>query len=942
MCLHAASRQRKGAMLENDQLSSGQRAGFRMKALLVAALTSLMAMAIPLVYWVSSDHFVEQDVQVAVASEGRKVKSLLQNQFNSFELIARSVQGFIDGSDDVTAAEFESFVRSLQLQSIAPGLQGVGFARFITNHDLEQGVVPATRRLAHLPVPLRVPAVNESYAPIVFMEPRSTNEKSIGFDIFSVDRARQAAEQARDTGKLVASEEITLVQDIGGVPVGGFVLYLPVYGSDKQDATVDERRQSLIGWVDVPFRLTDVLRPVAASLPEGLQLQVFENTDSGDRRFLQGFLDGKPFRSEGAGLSGLDVVDQLDFGGRKWFFQLRPTQEYAAAHNTATHHWVASIGLLLSLSLGCIVYLLLTSRDRANALALQMTYSMRRMTADLNDTLDAVPDLLFEMDLDGRYLELRTSSKGALNMPVERMMHKTIWEVLPSAAAQTVHDAIQEANREGRSAGNRIELDVDGELRSFELSIARKQVAEGMSPRFIVLSRDITGRVRAERQIQHLAYFDSLTGLPNRSNFLAAAPALIAQCLKTGSLGAILMIDLDNFKSINDQWGHRCGDALLKEVAARIQGVTGEHQMVARFGGDEFIVLLTGLGGTAEAAREVAEKVCQQLLFTFSMPIVIDGREYYSSASMGIAIFDSRPTTLDEIIRGADFAMYQAKTDGRNAYRFFDHQLQQQITERLELEQDMRAGLLSGEFRLLYQPQVDVHGDVVGVEALCRWMHPRKGAIPPPVFIAIAESNGFIFQLGQWVLQTACETLASWGRDAALARTRIAVNVSVRQFHHPEFLPQLLAIIESTRINPAMLELELTESVLAQDVDGIATKMETLKALGVNFSLDDFGTGYSSLNYLKRLPLEQLKIDQSFVRDVMTDSSDASIVRTIITLGESLGLQVIAEGVEDPDQHRFLLASGCVYFQGYLFSKPLPEKDAIAYIKNEYDSISMA
>ena len=903
------------------------------KALAIAAITALLAMCIPVSYWISRNQLVEQDVRSKIAVEVDNVKSLLRNQFNGFDLITRSVKGFLDGSQEVTASEFRAFVRSLNLQEISPGLQGVGFAKLLSGSNAHNSPGPLFRAQPELQTQDAAPAgVRHSHAPIVFMEPLEANRNSIGFDIFTVARARAAAELAGETGDLIASEKISLVQDISATPVAGFVLYLAVYrGVSRLEAL--QAPEVLSGWVDVPFRLADVLQPIAASLPPGLQLVFFEKEAAGTEVLLHGFLDGALMDATQVVESDLSSSDYLDFGGRKWHFKIDPTSNYIAAQHTATHHWIAAIGALLSISLGGIVFLILTSRNRAESLAIQMTASMREMTQDLNGTLDAIPDLLFEMDLDARYLELRASNKAGFIMPADQMLNRTVWDILPPAAAEVVHRSIREANASGRSTGSRLEIRLGDDTRIFELSIARKQTFDDAAPRFIVLSRDVTERTRAEQQARHLAYFDILTGLPNRRNFLAAAQKILDEAALQQVCGAVLMIDLDKFKSVNDQWGHQCGDEVLRQAASRIKNVVADPHILARFGGDELIVILTGLGECLVQARAVAEKICQAILAQISMPIAVDLREHQISASIGIAVFDGSQKSLDEIISGADSAMYQAKSDGRNGYRFFDRELQKILAERVGLMQDMRAGLAENEFHVLYQPQVGVAGKVTGAEVLCRWTHAEKGPIPPSIFIEMAEGSGFIFQLGQWVLRKACETLAGWRADPDLSRLRLAVNVSAKQFHHPDFVEDLLSIINSTGIDPGLLELELTESTLAQDVEGIAEKMRMLKSIGIYFSLDDFGTGYSSLNYLKRLPLDQLKIDQSFVRDLMADSSDASIVRTIVSLGESLGLDVIAEGVETLAQHQFLLDSRCRNFQGYLFSCPLSYLDFVGFVK---------
>lgn len=907
----------------------GPHPGFNIKSLIVAMLTTLVASLIPAIYWLSRNQLTENNLRVAITRESEGLKYLLQNQFNGFELIARSVKGFIEGSEEVTADEFKAFVQALKLQTVAPGLQGVGLSRLVTGEDSLLRAQNFLRKEQGSNIyTINPPGLRQEYAPIIFMEPMKGNEKSIGFDILSSPVAKNAAALSSETGNLISTTKISLVQDDPGKKAPGFVLYLAVRNRYPGELGIESK---LSGWVDIPFRFLDVIQPISDNIPPGLQLIFYEEDPLGKPLFLHGFSNDSLREGNTIAASKFSRTDHLYFAGRKWYFNITPTAWYIQNNFTSAHHWIAAIGILLSISLGVIIFLIITSRDRAIALAIEMTSGMRETTADLNDTLDAIPDLLFEMDLSARYLALRTSHKSSLSMPIEEMMHKTVWEVLPFRSAAQVYDAIQEANATGRSTGRRIEMNARGEKYCFELSIARKHVPDAESPRFIVLSRDITERTRAEQQVHQLAYFDVLTGLPNRRNFLDAAPRLIKENNSQGSFGAIFMIDLDNLKSINDHWGHQCGDAVLKNVASRTKKAVGDRYMVARFGGDELIAILTGLSASFDDAKIFVEKICQDILLEISQPVIFSSRQHYSYASIGVVIFGADQSSMDEIISGADSAMYHAKNAGRNTYRFFDRQLQKVIAERVQLEHDMRSGLDADEFYLVYQPQVGLSGHVAGAEVLCRWRHPKIGLIPPSVFIEIAERGGFISHLGQWVLRKTCETLHSWSKEISLSKLKLAVNVSAKQFHHPDFISQLISIIESTHVNPAMLELELTESIFSQDADEIPEKMKALKSLGIFFSLDDFGTGYSSLNYLKRLPLDQLKIDQSFVRDVTINSFDASIVKTIISLGESLGLEVIAEGVETEEQHKFLIDSGCRNFQGFLFSKPIFKEDFIEY-----------
>ena len=435
---------------------------------------------------------------------------------------------------------------------------------------------------------------------------------------------------------------------------------------------------------------------------------------------------------------------------------------------------------------------------------------------------------------------------------------------------------------------------------------------------------DISERRKNEAEIRQLAFYDSLTGLPNRRHFNNRLRQALSASALHKRIGALFFIDLDNFKNLNDTLGHEKGDGLLTLVANRLSGCLSQSDMVARQGGDEFVVILEEIGNNTREAITQCQHIGERLLDVLCQPYFIDGFEHNTTASIGITLFDGHPEKSDELLKRADIAMYQAKAAGRNTFCFFDKEMQDKVSHRAALSADLFVGIREEQFRLFYQPQVEHSGRVIGVEALIRWQHPDRGMVSPAEFIPMAEESGAILTLGHWVLKTACQQLAVWATKPDYAHLTIAVNVSARQFYQSDFVEKVLLALEETGADPCLLKLELTESMLLQDVEDIITKMTLLKRIGVGFSLEDFGTGYSSLSYLKRLPLDQLKIDQSFVRDLLTDANDDAIARTIVALAESMGLAVIAEGVETQEQRDCLAGHGCYTYQGYLFGRPVP------------------
>jgi diguanylate cyclase (GGDEF)-like protein len=475
----------------------------------------------------------------------------------------------------------------------------------------------------------------------------------------------------------------------------------------------------------------------------------------------------------------------------------------------------------------------------------------------------------------------------------------------------------------------------NGEIHPKWMTITAVKGEAGTTTHYVSTHNDITERKLAEDEIKLLAFYDPLTGLPNRRLLLDRLHQALAASARSQKQGALFFIDLDNFKTLNDTLGHDKGDMLLQQVAQRLLDCVREGDTVARLGGDEFVVMLENLSADINEAAAQLETVGEKILADLNWTYLLSGHEYHGTSSIGVTLFGKQEKTVEALLKQADLAMYQAKAGGRNALRFFDPQMQTMVTARAALETDLRNAVREGQFLLHYQAQVDTDGRLMGAEALVRWQHPQRGMVLPDDFIPLAEETGLILPLGLWVLESACAQLAAWSVQEDAAYLTLAVNISVQQIHQPDFVEHVLAVLDHTGANPSKLQLELTESLFMEDVEDTIAKMTALKARGVGFALDDFGTGYSSLTYLKRLPLEKLKIDRSFVMDVLTDPNDAAIAKTIVALGQSLGLSVIAEGVETEAHRDFLARNGCHAYQGYLFSRPLPLAEFEQYLKRE-------
>jgi len=463
---------------------------------------------------------------------------------------------------------------------------------------------------------------------------------------------------------------------------------------------------------------------------------------------------------------------------------------------------------------------------------------------------------------------------------------------------------------------------------------------DGLVYRVVHVAEDVTQRKVFEEDIKHLAYYDALTHLPNRRLLQDRLQLAMATSARRHTNGALLFIDLDHFKTLNDTRGHDIGDLLLIEIANRLQNSLRATDTIARLGGDEFVIMLENLSADFQQAAAAAQDVGEQVLALIASPINLKGISYRGSSSIGIGLFCGEQVEMSNLLKHADMAMYQAKAAGRNTLRFFDHDMQNKLEMQVALTNELHQALLQRQFRLYYQPQV-VNGRIVGVEALLRWQHPERGLILPGEFIYLAEESGLIVPIGIWVLQTACNQLTAWHANPLTRDLCLALNVSARQFGQQDFVEQVLSVLKDSDINlrSHQLKLELTESMVLQDVDASISKMKALRNMGIKFSLDDFGTGQSSLSYLKRLPLDQIKIDQSFVRDIATDANDAIIVRTIIGMAKSLDLDVIAEGVETQQQREFLEQNDCYNHQGYLYGKPMPMEDLICVLTSQQTMI---
>ncbi len=547
---------------------------------------------------------------------------------------------------------------------------------------------------------------------------------------------------------------------------------------------------------------------------------------------------------------------------------------------------------------------------------------------------DNLQDVYLEVLPGGKVIEVSPSLSQISQYDRHDILNANVKSIFPDT--RKLNRLLVQLRSKNRVYDYEINLqDKDGALVPCSLNASYQTGADHTEDKICVTLRNITERKQAEAKIEHLAFYDALTELPNRRLLLDRLEQSISRGRRYGHFGAMLFLDLDRFKNINDSLGHPTGDALLQAVAKRLRQDLRSDDTVSRLGGDEFVVLLSDLGSDPKNAAAIAQQKAESIKVRLAEKNIIDGHELHVTPSIGVAMFPSeenRRETGTDILRHADTAMYRAKDDGRDTIRFFLPSMQAAADTRLAIEKELRHALERNELTLFFQPQVNAEGEIFGAETLARWQHPEKGFISPATFIPIAEATGLILPIGEWVLRTACEHLKSWS-DSGFKVNHLAVNVSPRQFRQPNFISQVEAILEQTGADPTTLGLELTEGMVIDNILDTIEKMEALKKLGIELSIDDFGTGYSSLTYLKKMPLDILKIDQSFVRDIETDVNDAAIVDTIISMATHLDLKVIAEGVETRFELEFLKEKGCPLYQGYYFSKPVPNEQFVKLLK---------
>ncbi|MET3131251.1 diguanylate cyclase (GGDEF)-like protein/PAS domain S-box-containing protein [Oxalobacteraceae bacterium GrIS 1.11] len=793
---------------------------------------------------------------------------------------------------------------------------------------------------------LRVPVrAKDQYYVVDYLEPLPGNEAALGMDVTPNAAMRAALEQALRSGKPSATTLLTLAQETGGQR--GFVILMPTYRPGAPLATAGQRRAAWIGDTAAVIRAGELVRKImqGAGLLDDKQLalQVYAGAGADPAALMYGE-QGEPAHArwplwpDWLRFAYRDSEEQtFSAAGRAWHVRITALPRPFLADHLGSLATLLG-GILFSLLTAAFVQSLAQRSRRVQLLVDERTADLKRSNDKLNHDISArkrteralqesekrfrrllalSSDWYWEQDRHFRFTNITSGFSDKSDMPLERFLGFTRWHEHPEmrdsdwgrAHIATLAAHLPFANLEYALP------DRHGQLHWLSINGEPLFDDKGNFHGYRGTGTDITARKLSEQRIHHIANHDVLTGLPNRALLRERLAQAIARC--NGALW-VLLIDLDRFKFVNDSLGHKAGDMLLKTIAERLRASLRESDTVARLSGDEFVAILETQAGPAPTIELV-----QHLMRDVAEPVTLEGQQLSLTCSIGVALYAAGGEAAHDLIEQADIAMYCAKKLGRNNVQFYAPAMNEEAQERMRIESALRHALERGQFVLHYQPQLDLKsGAIVGMEALIRWQHPELGMVAPQRFIGLAEETGLIVPIGAWVMRTACAQNKAW-QDAGLGLLRIAVNLSARQFTQADLVSAIAAVLEETGLPAACLELELTESLFMNDIGPAVAQLHAMKALGVQLSIDDFGTGYSSFAYLRRFPIDVLKIDRTFVNDIASDAADAAIVVSIIALAHNLKLRVIAEGVETEAQLDYLRRHGCDEMQGYYFSRPL-------------------
>ncbi|HEX7965886.1 MAG TPA: EAL domain-containing protein [Gammaproteobacteria bacterium] len=904
-------------------LGAGRSLGSVRGSYLVALAVLATGFALTAIAYVITFKYQSESRHARFSLYATQVAITLEARFDQYVAVLDSSAGLFAGSTRVGRADWEGFAETVALQAKYPGISSLQYLSYVTRQDAAR-FVAATRADGAPGFHIRPVEQRDFYCPITYTAPRATVSYVEGFDPCHLSTNTGVLFAARDNGRNSLSVPFDL-HDVDGGVHRGVVAVRALYRNGADVSTPAARRAALYGWVAETLPMDKVVTGV---IPQhvAMEVEVRDAAVAGEGAVLYSKMEDPAERPLWTGPATIesDYATRMNIGGREWVLRF---------HEPSSVSWIALLvvlmGVLITLPATLLVLNLGLNRSRALKLAEQMTASLREQEQLLSSVTGNISDGIYRS----------TPDKGMIyaNEALARMFGYSSTHELMSVAGPILY-----ANPRRRQELTQL-LDDEGHYRNQEVEYQRKDGSrfyainsattvkdeQGNPLYFDGVISDITERKRAEAQVYQLAHYDSLTGLPNRALLRDRLGQAMHDARRRDAKLAVMYLDLDRFKNVNDSLGHETGDKLLKTVSMRLRECMRDSDTISRQGGDEFLLILRDVADATAVAR-VAEKLQEAV----ARPAQIDEYELHITPSIGISLFPDDAVEIDALIRNADAAMYHAKENGRFNFQFFTPEMNTRAYERLSLEGSLRQAIERQEFHLHYQPQVDLRsGRIMGVEALLRWNRNGQGAVPPSVFVPVLESSGMIGSVGEWVLREACRQNREWQRQG-FEPLPIAVNLSAIQFNRRNMADTISAILAETGLEPRWLELEFTESAVMYDTREVGNIIKRLDDLGVQLALDDFGTGYSSLSYLRRFHLDKLKIDQSFVRDIGVDADDAAIVTAIIGMARNLKVSAVAEGVETRAQWEFLKAHGCDGMQGYLFSKPLPADELAELLKS--------
>lgn len=875
-----------------------------------------LALGLALTYfsWQSVADNTRRLAQSRFEARSAELHAAIQSRLIAYAQVLRGAQAYVGAIGHPGRSDWERLYRTLQASENYPGITGIVYIRSFT---APEAAATLDEIAAFEPgFALRPAGERPQYAAVTSVEPRTPgNLPVIGSDSWAHPERRRTLEAVRDSGENRITGKLNLVIDDPAKPQAAFLMYQAVYRDGAIPDTVPERQKQLLGYVTAGFRIDALMLGTLGTLPDDVAQRVYDGEPATDEKLFHASHPGRAFAD-----ARFRRSLTLAVGGRTWTLEYASLPAFEAeVAGRAQLLGLALGGGLVSLLLFVIVWSLATTHARAEAMAGRMTRSLRESETKLRALFAQAPLGVWLLDTDGRIVDCNDQFARYAGVDRERILG---FNVLRDASDPALKGPIEQA-----IAGQTVACETPytftvsrvASVYQWHFQPVRIDDETGFVLGFV---EDISARKIAETRIEHLAHHDALTGLANRTLLADRIGQAILAAGRGGKELALCFLDLDYFKRINDSVGHSVGDQVLIEIARRLRTCVRESDTLARIGGDEFVLLLGNLESSEDCLRVVDKAIAAVV-----EPIRLDSGTFSVTTSVGIAVWPHDGADGETLMRNADVAMYHAKNSGRNSFQFFSAELNAYSHELLALESDLREAVAQGQLVLHYQAQVDgLSGGIIGAEALVRWQHPVKGMVSPAEFIPLAEERGLIDAIGDWVLTTACRQMRAW--DAAgLPAVPVAVNISPRQFRQRRLQEKVMAVLADTGVAADRLVLEITESAVMDDVDTAIAILHELKKQGVRTEIDDFGTGHSSLSYLKRLPIQRLKIDRSFVRDIPHDSDDIAIVTAILSMAANLSIDIIAEGVETATQEAFLLSEGCIAMQGFRFARPLPADD---------------